>query len=89
MFAVIDHLILMSNRATAFFHDEVFHPAVGSWGDFPFPLEIKLTILLFGDNIPAATLANMLDAVVFDDPSFIGKSFFFESAPWVRVFAIE
>src|SRR5712671_6331418 len=79
----------MADRLRALFGDEVFNAVVGLGSDAPVPLEIEVIELIFGDNIAAASIHDLFDDAIFDDPAFAGKSVFLETAPAGSGLAVE
>src|SRR5687767_9200052 len=87
--AVVDHLILVTDGAAAFFCDEILDAVVGFRRDAPFPPQIELLKGVRSNDVPAARIGDFLQATVLHYPTLFGKAWLLETAPTRGGFAVK
>src|SRR5439155_17053263 len=92
---VVDHLVLVRDRAVAFaiLAHQILHAAVGAGRDLPLELQIEVVERVDRDDVAAALPAlrrrDVFQPTVLHDPAVLWKRGLLEAAPAVRRLAVE
>ena len=86
MSGIINDLILMANRPTALFGNEVLDAAVPSGSDAPLELQLKVVEFINCDDVAAAqrvatVFSQKLQAAVFHHPSLLREFLLLKATP--------
>ena len=84
---VVDHLVFVARGAGSGFSDEVFHPVVAGFGEFPFPGKLEVVVFFLGDEFHALDLGDGVERAVDDLPATGGL--FVVGAPAIEGLAVE
>jgi hypothetical protein len=87
--AVVDHLILVTDGAAAFFCDEILDPVVSLRRNAPLPPQVELLKRVRCNDIAAAHVGDLLQAAVLHDPTLFRKSLLLKTSPTRGRFAVE
>jgi len=94
MAGVVDHLVLVRDRAAAIFGHQVLDAAVAARRDLPLELEIEIVEGVDRDDVAAALRIlpgglPMFQPAIFDNPAAIRKRGLLEAAPAFGRLAVE
>src|SRR3954471_23904075 len=86
---VIDHLIFVANGLRAVFGNKIFDTVVGFFGNPPIPFQVEVVEGILGDDIAAIHAGDLLENTILDDPTFVRKGGFLETAPTFSGLSVE